>query len=137
MLADRVGLELEADGQLCLAGVADTDAQEAVEVKQRRSRKRIDVVLVVEGVEDFDLRSKDVAFAEAERAGYAEVGGKECIVLAKQVALHHFAVDDTVSRDRLSGMRLHPDIRVEAPRKICNRVEVELVALVAVRIAVF
>src|SRR5262245_54687686 len=39
------GLELKPNGQLRQARIANADAQEAVEVEQRRSRKRIDVVL--------------------------------------------------------------------------------------------
>src|SRR5438270_8419792 len=50
-------LELELHGDLDLPWIADTLAQEAVEVEQRRRRERVDVVGVVERIEHLDARN--------------------------------------------------------------------------------
>src|SRR5216683_5568989 len=103
-LADA-SLELEAHGQLRLARITHADAEETVEVEESRSAQRVHVVLVVEGVEHFDLRDKLQALAEMERAVDAEVEGNEGVVLAQRVTpLIHTAHKTRLRRDRLSGM---------------------------------
>src|SRR5262249_41803625 len=79
-------LELEAHRQLRLARIAHANAQEAVEVEQLRRRQWIHVVLVVEGVEHFELRNKFHAFAKLKWTVNTEVERKERVVFAEVVA---------------------------------------------------
>ena len=96
---DGARLEFETQGQLRLTRVSDAKAQEAVEVEKSRRRERVDVVLVIEGVEHFDLRNHGEAFAETERTGDAEVEREEGVVFAKGVA----SSVDTILEARLGG----------------------------------
>src|SRR5918911_3550758 len=121
--------EQELDGQLHLPRVADALAEEAVEVEETRRRERVDVVRVVEGVEHLDDGDERLALAEAERALQAPVEGEELVVLARRVAVRRRA---HAPRDRLRAARLHAGVAFEAPRQLRVRVEVELVADVAV-----
>lgn len=52
----RVPLKGEPNRELSLPGVADSDAEEAAEIEQGRRTKRVQIVLIVESVEDFDAR---------------------------------------------------------------------------------
>src|SRR5215475_6790752 len=143
-LKSVIRLELKADGDLRLARIADAHAQEAVEVEQRRSRKRVDVVLVVEKVEDFNPRNQRITFAEVDRARHAEVESKEAVVFAKVIAAavnrsavrNHKAgngvlfaarragaIAEHVVGNGLRGVRLHANVGVEAVRKIGDGVE--------------
>ena len=61
---DGARLEFEVDGELCLARIADANAE--VEVEELRREERVDVVLVVERVEHFDFRNEGIALADAD-----------------------------------------------------------------------
>src|SRR5580704_15159379 len=79
-------LKLQAHGQLRLARIAHTVAQETIKVKQRRGGQRIDIVLVVESIEQFNSRNNPEALAKAERTVDAEIKGEEAIVFQQMVA---------------------------------------------------
>src|SRR5712672_752547 len=118
-----------------------------------RRRQRVDVVLVVKGVEHFDLGHDTETLAEMDWTGDAEVECEESVVFAEMVTAAILAVDKASvgvggaarrSRRRqsevicygLSGVGLHADIGVKAPRQIRDGVEVEFVALVAIGVGI-
>ena len=83
--------EVEAHGQLRLPRIAHTIAQKAVKVEQPWGRQRIDVVLVVEGVEHLELGDDSHALAEVERSCHAKVKCEVAVVFAQVIPS---AVDD-------------------------------------------
>src|SRR6187399_3042800 len=102
-------LERQLHCQLRLARVADTRAQEAVEVEQRRRAQRVDVVRVVERVEHLDDRRQLVVRAKAERAPESPVEREILVVLPLAVPAAIDTVEDPRARgDRLGAAVLHP-----------------------------
>jgi len=88
-------LEDEAERKLSLTGIADSDTQEAAEIKQRRRTQRVEIVGVVEGVEDLDARNnRELAVVELERASHSEVEDEEGIVFAKMITAAVDAIDE-------------------------------------------
>src|SRR5260370_3388578 len=91
----KIAVEDEAEGELRLEGIADSGAEEAVEVEQRWRAEWVDVVLVVEEVEDFNARDQlPLVVMEAEGTCDANVGDEELVVLAEVVAAAVDAVDE-------------------------------------------
>ena len=78
--------ELQAQRQLRLTRVAHADTEEAVEVEERGSAQRIYVVLVVEGIEQFDRRYESVAFSELKGPRSAPIERYIFIVLVGRIA---------------------------------------------------
>jgi len=75
--------------------VSDANAEEAVEVKELRRGQRVDVVLVVEGVEDFNAWDQlPLVVVEADGTCDAKVGDEEFVVLAEMVATAVDTVDE-------------------------------------------
>jgi len=127
-------LEEEAQGELCLTGIAYTNAEKAVEVEEGRRAKRVEIVGVVKGIEDFGARFEgELAIVEVKRTGYAKVEDEEGIILAKVIATAVDAADEacegvvdaagstrpvagSVVRLWLGGVLLNADVSFEAER---------------------
>src|SRR5213592_2781764 len=80
-------LELEAHRQLRLARITDALTNEPIEVKQWRAAAtdRIDVVLVVEQVEHFNLRDDLVPLTKLKWPCRPKIKSKVAIVLTKEI----------------------------------------------------
>ena len=79
--------------------VADSGAEKAVEVEQCWRAERVDVVLVVEGVEDFNAWDQlPLVVVEADGTCDAKVGDEEFVVLAEVVATAVDTVDEAGRR---------------------------------------
>src|ERR1700747_1644730 len=99
------GLELEPHRQLRLTGIADSLAQEPVEVKQGRRRKRVDEIFVVKKVEDFNFRNDSETIAERNGSLRAKVKGEEPVVLAQEVSpAVHQSVCGRVQQNAVQGI---------------------------------
>src|SRR5262245_13644713 len=151
-LADSEG---ELHGKLQLPRITHALAQEAIEIEQSRRYQRVDVVVVVEGVEHLQHRNQRVAVAEFNGADHAPVEGEVFSVLAQVVPAAvnsgHDASErvafaagwsgcvtqsvsaEGVHRNRLCGAGLHADVHFEGLGQAGVGEEVELVLDVAIR----
>src|ERR1700730_12542210 len=118
------------DRQLQLSGIAHTLPQESVEIEQARRTERIDVVLVVEGIEHLDDRGQRVPLTKLEGTLYPPIEREVLIVFAQRVAVCGGA---HIWCDRLRASCLDPEGTLEAPAHLHERIEVELVPNVTIR----
>src|SRR5262245_16853262 len=135
--------ERELRGQLQLARVAHSLAQEAVEVEQRHRGQWVDQVLVVEGVEHLDGRDDRVTFGEAEDPRQSPVEREKFVVLAQRVAVGGRAnarsTRSNLCLARGAGLRaagLDTRVGFKAPGQIAVQDESEFVVDVAIRTSI-
>ena len=134
---------------MSLERVSHAGPQKTIEVEQRRSTQRVDIVGVVEGVEELDARNELVLVADLERAVDAEVEYEEGVVFALVIAAAVDAVDEAcrrivaaarcagagtedIVRLRFGGVLLDTEGALDAEGQISESVGVELVRFVAV-----
>src|SRR5215468_2070200 len=128
--------ELEPDRQLRLTRVSNANAQETVKVKQRRCHERVDIVLVVDGVEHFDRWDERIAFSKMDWTSRAPVKRNVFVVFPCRIPL---AAEGGVASSRSNGLRrmgLQARIKIEAARQFKVAEEIEFMTFVAVREAI-
>src|SRR5258708_29402432 len=123
-------LESKLHCQLQLSGISHALTEKAVKVKQPRRAERVDVVLVVEGIEHLDDGNQRIALAKFEGSLDSPIKREVLIVLAQRVAIRCGAY---VRRYGLSRTCLHAEVSFQAPTHVYKRIEVELMPNVAVR----
>src|SRR5437868_8506251 len=99
-------LKQEPNGQLRLAWIAGTNAQETVKVEQRRRGQRVHIVLVVEGVKHFDRRNDCVPVAELDWASRAPIKRNVFIVFPDGISLAAWFTCTVNRSNRLGSVSL-------------------------------
>src|SRR6266481_984693 len=147
-------LEIKPHRQLRLPRIADALAQEPIKVEEGRRAQGVDIVLVVERVEQLQLRRERHVLTKFERTLDTEIKREVSVVFAQMIAAAIDAVYESrnriihaawrarfgpirIVRNGLCGVRLHAEVQVETPGKIGDGIEIESMTLVAIGIGVF
>ena len=110
-------------------------AQEPIKIEEGRRAQGVDVVLIIERVEQLELRSERHVLAKFERTLDTEIEREVSVVFAQMIAAAIDAVYESRKRiihtawrprsspirivsNGLRGVRLHAEVQVEAPGKI-------------------